>query len=91
MIKGIDRITLLSDLPRMDRTIAIDARWDGEAHVWIATSTDVPGLVIEADTWSAMVEEVKLVLPELLELSGKTNDNIALTFKAEEHLNLARA
>jgi len=26
-----------------------------------------------------------------LELSGKTNDNIALTFKAEEHLNLARA
>jgi len=91
LIKGIDRITVLSDLPAMDRTIAIAARWDGEARVWIATSTDVPGLVIEADTWSAMVEEVKLVLPELLELSGKTNDNIALTFKAEEHLNLARA
>ncbi|MFL5073399.1 MAG: DUF1902 domain-containing protein [Xanthobacteraceae bacterium] len=70
MINGIDRITVLSDLPAMDRAIAIAARWDGEAHVWIATGTDVPGLVIEADTWSAMVEEVKLVLPELLELSG---------------------
>jgi Domain of unknown function (DUF1902) len=91
LIKGIDRTTVLSDLPAMDRTIAIDARWDGEAHVWIATSADVPGLVIEADTWSAMVEEVKLVLPELLELSGEISGNIALTFKAEEHLNLAGA
>jgi hypothetical protein len=73
----------------MNRSIAIDARWDGEASVWIATSSDVPGLVVEADTWPAMIEEVKLVLPELLELSGERNDNLALTFKAEEHLDLA--
>jgi Domain of unknown function (DUF1902) len=57
--------------------------------VWIATSNDVPGLVVEADTWPAMIEEVKLVLPELLELSGERNDNLVLTFKAEEHLDLA--
>ena len=81
----------MSDLSSMDRAITIDARWDGDAHVWIATSTGVPGLVVEADTWSAMVEEVKLVLPDLLELSGESNDNIALTFKAEEHLTLAGA
>jgi hypothetical protein len=91
LIEGIDHITVLSDLSAMDRAITIDARWDGEAQVWIATSTDVPGLVVEADTWSAMVEEVKLVLPDLLELSGEKSDNIALTFKAEEHLNLAGA
>jgi hypothetical protein len=34
---------------------------------------------------------VKLVLPELLKLSGESSDNIALTFKAEEHLTLAGA
>jgi len=54
----------------MSSDITIDARWDGEASVWIATSGDVPGLVVEADTWPAMIEEVRLVLPELLELSG---------------------
>jgi hypothetical protein len=54
----------------MNREITIDARWDGEAAVWIATSNDVPGLVVEAETWPAMIEEVRLVLPELLELSG---------------------
>jgi uncharacterized protein DUF1902 len=75
----------------MDRAIIIDARWDSDALVWIDTSAGVPGLVVEADTWSAMVEEVKLVLPELLKLSGESSDNIALTFKAEEHLTLAGA
>jgi len=77
--------------PSMDQAITIGARWDDEASVWIATSADVPGLVVEADTWSAMVEEVRLVLPDLLELSGESTDNIALTFKAEERMNLAGA
>jgi Domain of unknown function (DUF1902) len=75
----------------MSRSITIDARWDGEASVWIATSDDVTGLVIEADTWAAMIEEVRLVLPELLELSGEGNEKISLTFRAEEHLDLAGA
>ncbi len=75
----------------MNRSIAIDARWDGEASVWIATSNDVPGLVVEADTWPAMIEEVRLVLPELLELSGKRSDNLSLTFRADEHLEVAGA
>ena len=59
----------------MSRSITIDARWDAEASVWIATSNDVPGLVVEADTWPAMIEEVRLVLPDLLELSGEGTNN----------------
>jgi len=55
----------------MHRDITIQARWDGEANVWLATSDDVPGLVVEADTWPAMINEVQLVLPDLLELSGQ--------------------
>jgi hypothetical protein len=75
----------------MNRSVTIDARWDGEAAVWIATSTDVPGLVVEADTWQAMIEEVKLVLPELMALSGQGDQDLSLTFRAEEHLDVARA
>jgi hypothetical protein len=75
----------------MNRDIVITARWDGEANVWLATSTDVPGLVVEAETWPAMIEEVRLVLPDLLELSGRRGDKLSLTFKAEEHLDLAGA
>lgn len=75
----------------MNRDISIQARWDGEASVWIATSSDVPGLVVEADTWPRMIEEVRLVLPDLLELTGRERENLSLTFKAEEHLDLAWA
>jgi Domain of unknown function (DUF1902) len=74
----------------MSRDINIEARWDGEASVWIATSADVPGLVVEADTWPTMIEEVKLVLPDLLELTGSSHENLSL-FKAEEHFDLAGA
>jgi hypothetical protein len=75
----------------MSREITIQARWDGEASVWIATSSDVPGLVVEAETWPAMTEEVRIVLPELLEVSGVRGDRLSLTFKAEEHLDVVGA
>jgi hypothetical protein len=75
----------------MTRDITIDARWDGRANVWLATSADVPGLVIEAETWPAMIEETQAVLPDLLELQGAASDRVSLTFRAEEHLDLAGA
>jgi len=75
----------------MNRAITINARWDTEANVWVATSGDVSGLVVEADDWPTMIEEVKLVLPDLLELSGEKFDNLSLTFRAEEHFEVAGA
>jgi hypothetical protein len=90
-MRGIDPGGPVTDLQPMTRSITIDARWDGDASVWIATSNDVPGLVVEADTWPAMIEEVRLVLPDLLELAGERADNLSLTFRAEEHLDVAVA
>ena len=53
----------------MSCSITINARWDGEVSVWIATSDEVAGLVVEAEHWDDMISEVRLVLPDLLELS----------------------
>ena len=75
----------------MEHSITSDARWDHEARVWLAASDDVPGLVVEADTWPGMISEVRLLLPELLQLAGRQVGNLSLTFKAEEHLDLANA
>jgi hypothetical protein len=73
----------------MTLSIVVNARWDADAAVWIATSEDVPGLVVEAGAWPDMIAEMRLVLPELLELSGSRDEGLSLTFKAEEHLELA--
>jgi hypothetical protein len=75
----------------MSRSIIIKARWDNDAGVWIATSEDVHGLVVEADSWPDMIREVHLILPDLLELLGHEPQALSLTFIAEEHLDLASA
>lgn len=43
--------------------------WDAEAAVWIATSDDVPGLVLESGSIDALVERVRVAVPELLTLN----------------------
>jgi hypothetical protein len=50
----------------MNTPIKVRTLWDAEAHVWIATSDDVPGLVVEAESLRSLIKEVRLALPELL-------------------------
>ena len=54
---------------RIDRHSRIDLRWDGEAAVWIATSGDVPGLVLEDRSLMALLRRVRQAVPTLLELN----------------------
>ncbi len=75
----------------MIRKLHIDALWDDEAKVWLATSADVARLCVEAETWAGMMEEVRLILPDLMALNDQSADRFALTFRAESHLDVARA
>ena len=54
----------------MSVDVNVRARWDEEAKVWTATSADIQGLVIEAETLPDVFREIALVLPELLELKS---------------------
>jgi predicted RNase H-like HicB family nuclease len=54
----------------MSHTYEVDAHWDSEAGVWVAESEDIAGLVAEAQSISALVEKVRVLAPELLELNG---------------------
>jgi predicted RNase H-like HicB family nuclease len=51
--------------------IKVDAFWDSEAGVWVATSEDLPGLVTEASTDHELVEKLRIMIPELIELNLK--------------------
>jgi len=48
------------------KPLFIRAEWDEEAMVWVATSDDVPGLATEAVTMEALIEKLKVMIPELL-------------------------
>ena len=48
----------------------VRAEWDGEAEVWVASSDDVPGLATGAETLEALIDKLKIVIPELLKENG---------------------
>lgn len=50
--------------------------WDDEASVWIATSPDVIGLVLESESLDVLMNRVKDAVPELLELNHQEKANI---------------
>ena len=46
--------------------------WDDEAEVWIATSPEVTGLVLESESLDKLIQRVHDAVPELLELNAQT-------------------
>ena len=63
----------------------INFTWDGEASVWIATSDDIPGLVLESGSFDALLERTRFAVPELLSLNSSDDHPFILTFKSERH------
>ncbi len=57
------------------KQITVNAEWDPEAKVWVATSDDVPGLITEAETVEALAEKLSVMIPELLEANGTLANN----------------
>ena len=60
-------------------------QWDNEAAVWIATSEDVEGLVLESGSLDALIERVRGVIPELLAVNAKKPQTIEYLFTAERN------
>ncbi len=63
----------------------INLTWDAEAGVWIATSSDIPGLVLESGSFDALLERTRNAVPELLALNPPKAQPLSLTFKSERH------
>ena len=49
--------------------------WDDEAAVWVATSQDVPGLVLESGSFDALIERVQVAAQELIALNNLPTSN----------------
>lgn len=67
----------------------INLVWDSEAAVWIATSKDIPGLVLESGSFDALLERVRFTIPELLELNGSNKTPLTLSFQSERRERIA--
>ncbi len=62
----------------------IEAEQDGDADVWVATSPNVPGLIVQGRTQDEIVEKVRLVLPALWGVGIELEDRLSITFRKRQ-------
>lgn len=72
-------------------SIIVKATWDDEASVWVAETTDVPGLAAEAATLEELRLKVLAMIPELIDLNGLHSDlpEIPVHIMAEQTTRIA--
>ena len=67
--------------------ILVDAFWDDEAKVWVATARDSIGLATEAETIEELQQKLAAIVPDLLGVDHHGPIEIELT--ARSHLTVA--
>jgi Domain of unknown function (DUF1902) len=65
----------------------VEAFWDSEAAVWVATSETVPGLATEAPTMEVLMDKLRVMIPELVRLNYCAPDPVvsAVSFQLTSH------
>ena len=72
---GRQIVAEIRDAARVDlKPYFIRAEWDDEALVWSRPATMCPGSRPNADTLEALVQKLKIMVPELLAANGITGD-----------------
>ena len=65
--------------------------FDDESQRWTAASEDKYGLVLESNSLEALMERVKIAMPDMLEFTCNYTGPVNLHFKAERSTRLDAA
>jgi predicted RNase H-like HicB family nuclease len=60
-------ISFLSEVMLQSPLYIIDAFWDMESGVWVATSNEILGLATEAQTIEQLTQKLHVMIPELIQ------------------------
>ena len=60
--------------------------WDSDTDVWIATSDDIKGLILESGSLDVLIERVRMAVPELLKLNNQPLEHAKIVFLTEKVL-----
>lgn len=53
-----------------DKEYSVKLYWDEESSTWVATSDDIPGLVLGSGSVDLLMERVRFAAPEIMELNN---------------------
>lgn len=72
-------------------TYWVKAGWDADADCWYVADSNVPGLATGAETVPLLLDKLRVMIPELLELNGaECRDEVPIELIAHrsEHLRM---
>ena len=69
---------------------SVDAQWDPDARVWVATSDSVPGVAMEAATCEEIIEVVKDALPDLFRENGLDYSKASVSVEFDKRVEAIR-
>ncbi len=69
----------------MGRYVVIRAAWDEDAHVWFVESSDIRGLVTEAESLEGLRAKLPAIVQDLLAEDGDRPDEIEIDLIARAH------
>jgi hypothetical protein len=69
----------------MENRYNISFFWDNEAEVWIASSEDVYGLILEDESLDNLMQRVFVAIPDLLGLEGDGHQMISVNCVASRN------
>ncbi len=76
-----------------EQAYAIEAEWNEAARRWVASSSEIPGFKVEAESYDALLKEIKQQVPQLLEsnlgVRGPGEVRVLVTTTREESVPLA--
>jgi predicted RNase H-like HicB family nuclease len=59
------------------------AHWDPEAGVWWAESADIKGLAAESETVEGLLQEIREIVPDLLQLNRGITQSVQINLVAD--------
>jgi len=57
--------------------------WDADAGVWFSSSNDIPGLILQSESFDTLLERIKTAAPEMLELNRNYKGSFNLSIETE--------
>lgn len=64
---------------------SIQLFWDEESMSWVATSDDIPGLVLGSGSVDVLMERVRFAAPEIMKLNNLDSENCILHFHFDRY------
>jgi hypothetical protein len=64
---------------------SVELYWDEESSTWVATSDDIPGLILGSDSVDALMERVRLAAPEIMDLNNIDRKKCTLHFHFDRY------